>query len=92
MSTQLDLKQIERKAFRSTYQDGLWDVYFGLIVICMAIFVYRPATGYSPVNIVLSLSAMAAAYSLFWAGKKFITCSAWGRSSSGHSARSAGLR
>jgi hypothetical protein len=73
MSTQLDLKQIERKAFRSTYQDGLWDVYFGLIVICMSIFVYRPATGYSPVNIVLALSAMAAAYSLFWAGKKFIT-------------------
>jgi hypothetical protein len=73
VSTQLDLKQIERKAFRSTYQDGLWDVYFGLIVICMAIFVYRPATEYSPVNIVLSLSAMAAAYSLFRAGKKFIT-------------------
>lgn len=73
MSTQLDLKQIERKAFRSTYLDGLWDVYFGLIVICMSIFVYRPATGYSPVNIVLALSAMAAAYSLFWAGKKFIT-------------------
>ena len=73
MSTQLDLKELERKAFRSTYQDGLWDLYFGLIVICMSIFIYRPATGYSPVNIVLAMSAMAAAYSLFWAGKKFIT-------------------
>jgi hypothetical protein len=73
MSTQLNLKEIERKAFRSTYQDGLWDMYFGLIVICMSIFVYRPPSGYSPLNIVLALSAFAVAYAGFWAGKKFIT-------------------
>ena len=72
MSTQLDLKQIERRAFRSTYQDGLWDLYFGLIVVCMSIFVYRPVTGYSPLNIILAMSAMAVAYVLFWVGKKFI--------------------
>jgi len=62
MSTQLDLKQIERRAFRSTYQDGLWDLYFGLFVVCMSIFVYRPVTGYSPLNIILAMSAMAIAY------------------------------
>ena len=73
MSTQLNLKEIERKAFRSTYQDGLWDMYHGLIVVCMSIFVYRPADGYSPTNIVLAISAMLLAYGLFWAGKKFIT-------------------
>jgi hypothetical protein len=73
MSTQLDLKEIERKAFRSTYQDGLWDIYFGVIVICMAVFIIRPAGGYCPVNIVLAVCAMAGAYSLFWAAKKYIT-------------------
>jgi hypothetical protein len=73
MPTQLDLKEIERKAFRSTYEDGLWDIYFGLIVICMSIFIYRPANGYSPMNIILALLAMSVAYSLFWAGKKYIT-------------------
>ena len=73
MSTQLNLKEIERKAFRSTYEDGLWDIYFGLIVICMSIFIYRPASGYSPMNIILALLAMSVAYSLFWAGKKYIT-------------------
>jgi hypothetical protein len=72
MPTQLDLKQIERRAFRSTYQDGLWDMYYGLIVICIAIFVYRPATGYSPLNIILAISAIAVAYVFFWVGKKFI--------------------
>jgi hypothetical protein len=73
MSTQLNLKEIERKAFRSTYEDGLWDIYFGLIVICMSIFIYRPASGYSPMNIILALLAMSVAYSLFWAAKKYIT-------------------
>jgi hypothetical protein len=73
MSTQLNLKELERKAFRATYQDGLWDLYFGLIVICMSIFIYRPASGYSPLNIVMALCAMSVAYTLFWAGKKYIT-------------------
>jgi hypothetical protein len=73
MNTQLDLKEMERKAFRATYQDGLWDLYFGLIVVCMSIFVYRPASGYSPLNIVLALCAFGVAFGLFWAGKKFIT-------------------
>jgi hypothetical protein len=73
MSAQLNLKEIERKAFRSTYEDGLWDIYFGLIVICMSIFIYRPASGYSPMNIILALLAMSAAYSIFWAGKRYIT-------------------
>ncbi len=73
MSTQLNLKEIERKAFRSTYQDGLWDIYYGLIVVCMSIFVYRPPAGYSPVNILLALASFAVAYGLFWAAKKFIT-------------------
>jgi len=70
---QVNLKELERKAFRSTYQDGLWDIYFGLIVICMSIFLYRPTTGYSPLNMVLMLASMVAAYALFWAGKRFIT-------------------
>lgn len=69
----ITLKELERKAFRSTYQDGLWDLYFGLIVICMAIFLHRPATGYSPFNIVLMSISLIGAYALFWAGKRFIT-------------------
>lgn len=69
----ITLKDLERKAFRSTYQDGLWDLYFGLIVICMAIFLHRPATGYSPLNIVLMSISLVGAYALFWAGKRFIT-------------------
>ncbi len=73
MSAQLNLKEIERKAFRSTYQDGLWDIYYGLVVACMSLFVYRPPGGYSPLNILLALASFVVAYGLFWAAKKFIT-------------------
>jgi hypothetical protein len=73
MTGQLNLKEIERKAFRSTYQDGLLDINLGLIVMCMAIFVYRPASGYSPVNILLTMAAFGLGNAIFWAGKKFIT-------------------
>jgi hypothetical protein len=73
MSTELKLKEIERRAFRSTYQDGLWDMYMGVIVVCMAFFIYRPASGYSLRNEMLMLLAFALAYGLFWAGKKYIT-------------------
>lgn len=73
MTTEIDLKQIERKAFRSTYQDGLWDIYLGLIVLCMALFLFRPESGYSPKNIFLMLLSFLGSFSLFWLGKKFIT-------------------
>src|SRR3989337_3278888 len=73
MNTPIDLKEIERKAFRSTYQDGLWDIYYGLIVVAMSIFVYRPPQGYTPMNIILMVVMFGLAYGLFWAGKKYIT-------------------
>ncbi len=73
MDSQLNLKELERKAFRSTYQDGLWDVQLGLIVIGMAFFIFRPDEGYGPRNIFLMLLAFSLANLVFWAGKKFIT-------------------
>ena len=73
MSQDFDLKALERKAFRSTYEDGLWDIQLGLIVIAMAIFVFRPAEGYGPLNLIGLVIAFSVANLIFWAGKKFIT-------------------
>jgi hypothetical protein len=73
MSTQLDLKEIERKAFRSTYQDGLWDILYGLMVVCMSFYLYRPADGNSPMNIILMVLMFSVVYGLFVAGKKYLT-------------------
>lgn len=73
MATLLDLEQIERKAFRATYEDGLWDLYFGAIVAAMALFMFRPDDGYSALNIVGAVLMISLAFSLFTAGKKYIT-------------------
>jgi hypothetical protein len=73
MSAQMKLNEIEKRAFRSTYQDGLWDIYYGLIVLCMAFFLYYPESGYSFRNILLGMLSFLAAYGLFFAGKKWIT-------------------
>jgi hypothetical protein len=73
MSAMLDLKEIERRAFRSTYQDGLWDMCWGAIVMAMAISMHRPEDGYGPANIILATVVPVGAGGLFWAGKKLIT-------------------
>jgi hypothetical protein len=73
MSAVLNLKEIERRAFRSTYQDGLWDMYFGAIVMAMAAFMYRPEDGYSLANIILAVVVISVAGVLLWVGKMLIT-------------------
>jgi len=73
MVSSIDLKQIERKAYRSTYQDGLWDIYMGVVVVLMGFFLYHPESGYSAINIITMVLLLSLAYSLFWAGKKYIT-------------------
>jgi hypothetical protein len=73
MSSTINLREIERKAFRSTYQDGLWDIYFGLVVTAMAIFMYRPPEGYAPTNILLAMGTIALAGGLLGLGKKLVT-------------------
>jgi hypothetical protein len=37
MSERISLKEAERKAFTSAYQDGLWDIFVGCIVLQLAI-------------------------------------------------------
>jgi len=73
MSAMLNLKEIERRAFRSTYQDGLWDMLWGAIVMAMAISLHRPEDGYSPANIIVATVVPVVAYGFFWVGKKLIT-------------------
>lgn len=45
MSQEIDLKQIERKAYLSFYQDGIWDLFIGLAFIGMAVGVIYNNTG-----------------------------------------------
>jgi len=83
MTQKLNLKEIERKAFRSTFQDGLWDVYLGLIVICMAFFLFRPDEGYGLRNQLMMLGGFVLSGLVFFAGKMLITVPRMGQVSFG---------
>jgi hypothetical protein len=70
----LNLKEIERKAFRSTYQDGLLDIYMGIVVASMAVMML--ATDYETFGwtiLLIAFGGVGVGCLIFWGGKKFIT-------------------
>ena len=81
MSQSIDLKELERKAFRSTFQDGLWDIFLGLLLLNMGMgTMLGGLLGETEMSLMSLLGSMvpliafAAVVLLgFWAGKKFIT-------------------
>jgi hypothetical protein len=75
MNDAMDLKTLERTAWRSYHQDGLWDIYLGLILWALAIFL---GGGLDAVeNDLWRLLAytvlISGAFLIFWAGKRYIT-------------------
>ncbi len=74
MSASVDLKDIERKAWRSFFHDGLWDMFLGLLLLNMGLGVALTSTDLSVSWIlVLELVFVSVVLLGFWAGKKFIT-------------------
>jgi hypothetical protein len=74
MSSSLDLKNIEKKAFRAPHQDGLWDIYIGGVVLSMSVLAYSSASEARPVlRFGLYLAGMGVFYLIFWGGRKYLT-------------------
>jgi hypothetical protein len=74
VSEKLSLKELERKAFRSTFQDGLWDVFLGLLLLNMGGGTLLGGSGIPPFWSMVGLTAFAAVVLiLFWVGKKYVT-------------------
>lgn len=74
MNNIFDLKGLEKKAFRATHQDGLWDIYMGGVVMSMAVLAYSEASDAFPLlRFSIFLLGLGASYLIFWAGKKYIT-------------------
>ena len=40
MTAQINLKELEKKAYTSTFQDGLLDIQFGILMLANAISAY----------------------------------------------------
>jgi len=72
---QYDLKAIERRAYRATFQDGLWDIFMGLVFVAFGLSpVFRSVFGFSDEgSMIAHVALLVVAALLLWSGKKFIT-------------------
>jgi hypothetical protein len=65
-ATKLDLKRLERTAWRSYHQDGMWDVFIGLLLLSAGI---SSIVGSDWLNLLLMLGAAG----VMALGKRFVT-------------------
>lgn len=75
MTENIDLKDLEKKAWKSTFQDGLWDIYFGLLFLGMGIYTIPQLFGFDNTFglILILLIWNFSSFGLFFIGKKKIT-------------------
>ena len=72
MTQQISLKEAERKVFRTTYNDGLWDISLGCFFLTFGIALYlSPILGDFWSSVVL-LPIWALIYLVFWLIRKYI--------------------
>ncbi len=65
MSENPNLKELEKKAYKSTFQDGLWDIQLGLIILGIALNAFIR-------NDYFLIPYYAVIIVIFMAAKKFI--------------------
>ena len=78
MSHITDLKELERKAYRSFFKDGIWDICFGILLLSLgvggAISRAGIAWGYIIPDLhVITLSLYVVSMAVLVVGKKYIT-------------------
>jgi hypothetical protein len=64
------LKEIERRAYRSTFSDGIYDIQFGVIFLIFALMAVFEVSGISRY---LGYALLLVALVLPWLGKRYIT-------------------
>ncbi len=84
MSEKINLKELQRKAWRSMFQDGIWDIFLGLLLLNIAAFTLTDAfVSNDDTQIMLYIGGEVIALLLLWAGKRFITVPRMGRANFG---------
>lgn len=80
MAQDIDLRKIERKVWMRYFQDGLWDMFLGLLLLNMGMGPVLTDTSLPIPWIMILLGGFAALVLVaFWAAKKFITTPRLGR-------------
>ncbi len=74
MSERLELKELERRAYRSFFRDGIWDIYLGLLLLAVGSGPGLATVGAPPLWAGMGGLALAAlAMLLFVGGKRYLT-------------------
>lgn len=80
MPEKLNLRELERKAWRSFYDDGLWDIYLGLLLGLMGISGLLDRSNLTEdAGIMIYIGLLVLVMLAFWAAKRFITVPRIGR-------------
>ena len=80
MSEQLNLKEIERKAWRSFFDDGIWDIYLGLLLALMGVLSFLERLDLTEIGRMgIYIGMLVVVMVMRWAGKRFITVPRIGR-------------
>jgi hypothetical protein len=70
----IDLKRLERKVWTSFFEDGIWDIYLGSILMAMGIGALISDTGIShTTTMIIYVLLVGAAFLFLLLGKHFIT-------------------
>jgi hypothetical protein len=69
----IDLKEIEKKTWRSTLEDGILDIYFGILVLSIGIGITLGDFLPEPFDSLLPIFLMIIGLIMFLLGKRFIT-------------------
>ncbi|MCB9422811.1 MAG: hypothetical protein H6667_23630 [Ardenticatenaceae bacterium] len=73
MNNRIDLKELERQAFRTNFQDGLWDIYLGIFLLMVGASPMLSQSKLAPGWLLVIIAIFAAAAVLAFLGaKKFI--------------------
>lgn len=71
MVENIDLKDLEKRAWRSTFQDGLWDIYTGLLFVGLGIYTIGLANIFIAMLILIMWEF--GSFLVFYLGKRMIT-------------------
>jgi len=70
----IDLKKLERKVWTSFYEDGIWDIYLGLLLSAIAVGAFFTDAGLTENYSIFGHAGILVVAVLFlWLGKRFIT-------------------
>lgn len=84
MAEKLNLRELQRKAWKSIFQDGLWDIFMGLLLLNIAFFtVADELFANDDLKLALFIGGEIAAMLFLWAGKRFVTVPRMGRANFG---------